>query len=94
MAALWSHAGQDCAPILSSGVSEPPAERVSGDEQAGDRKVSEEPVERVAVSGYGILNDGRIGPIRPRLKLRMLKTRLAILFSGRSGVSCLWSRSL
>jgi hypothetical protein len=44
--------------------------------------VSEESVDREAVSDFGILNAGEIGPFRPRWKLRMLKTRLAIAFGG------------
>lgn len=42
--------------------------------------MSEESLEREAVSGFGILRACKTGPLRPRWKLRALKPRLTIAF--------------
>ena len=81
-AAVWSHAGQDCGPILSSGVGEPPTERISVTREAQTGKVSQVSVERGQVSSLGSLRGRKTDPSGGPLKHGELQTRLTVASSG------------
>jgi hypothetical protein len=81
-AALRKRAVQDRGTTITSGVGEPPSERISVSREAAVGKVSEARVEGGPVSGFGILRRGTSGPFRGPWMHLALQTRLTIAFSG------------